>query len=412
MVPLAVLAAFGFGELLEGRREGNGEALRRGFALLPWGALALWAVVQRANVPTAPVLGPIWLAGTFFLGAALLWANLPRWKGPLLAALALAGALLPCALAGFRYPGFSPAASPRWPLSREGGEPGKAPPERIWAPSSPRTGAPLLTPNLNLLSGLPDLRTASVLHPPGALALAHAFGPGGHLGHLFLGWPTAPPELLWFLNVGWVLLPGEGGEVRAERREAGPRAFLCGEVLAVSGEEEARKAFGRLLSEGRLHRTAVVLEEPSLPAVAGEPLPPEASLRWLRYLPERVELQVSSPRPAFLVLLDAFDPRWKAEVDGRPVPLYRTDVAFRGIALPAGSHRVVFRFHPVLGRWGITAGLAAWGLFLGWALGRRSGRLRGPPPLPRGAAGPPGRGLASAPRGRGSGPEGPPAGPP
>jgi len=413
VVPLSVLAAFGFAEILPGEEGGRaGAAWRRG-ALLLWTALTLWALLRRAQVPGAPRLGLLWLGGLLLIGAALLGPKVPlRRRGPLLSALALGGALLPTALAGFRYPGFSPAASPRWALPPGEAQSGPAPPTRFWAPSSPRTGAPLLTPNLNLLSDLPDLRTASVFHPPGALPLAHAFGPGGHLGHLFLGWPAAPKELLSFLNVGWVLVPGEGGEVRALRLEPGPRAFLCTDVLAVSREEEALKAFKRLLAEGNLHRTAVVLGAPPFPAEGREPLPPGAALRWLRYDPERLEVEASAPGPAFLVLLDAFDPRWKAEVDGRPAPLYRTDVAFRGISLPAGAHRVVLRFEPALGRWGITAGAAAWGLLLGWALWTRRRRRRGSPPPLRGAAVPPDRGSGPAPRGPGPGPAGPPAGPP
>lgn len=414
VVPLAILAALGFAGLL-GRRGGDPPlpAALRGTALALWGILTAWALLQRAALPGAPLLGTLWMVLLFGLGAILLTIQQdPKRISLLMGVLALLGALLPQALSGFRYPGFSPAASPRWTLPRGAAGAEEGAPARIWAPASPRTGAPLLAPNLNLLSGLPDLRTASVLHPPGTLPLAHTFGPGGHLGHLFLCWPEAPRGLLEFLNVGWVLVPGEAGGVGVLGLDAGPRAFLCGEVLSASGEEKALEVFGRLLSEGRLYDSAVALGAP--PSLAGgcRPPAPGAFLRWIEDLPERLVLEVSAPRPAFLVLLDAYDPRWKAEVDGRPTALYRTDVAFRGVPLPAGSHRVVLRFEPVWSRRGVTAGVAAWGLFLGWALWRRLGRRQDPPPPPPGDAPPRDRDAGTAPEGHAPGPEGPPAGPP
>jgi uncharacterized membrane protein YfhO len=35
-------------------------------------------------------------------------------------------------------------------------------------------------------------------------------------------------------------------------------------------------------------------------------------------------------------------PQWKAFVDGRPVPVHRANLAFRGVALENGTHRVTF----------------------------------------------------------------------
>ena len=45
-----------------------------------------------------------------------------------------------------------------------------------------------------------------------------------------------------------------------------------------------------------------------------------------------------------LVLGDPWYPQWRVEVDGRPAELLRVDHAFRGVRVPAGSHRVVFTY--------------------------------------------------------------------
>jgi uncharacterized membrane protein YfhO len=39
-------------------------------------------------------------------------------------------------------------------------------------------------------------------------------------------------------------------------------------------------------------------------------------------------------------------PGWVAEIDRRTVPILRANVLFRAVEVPAGSHRVVFRFAP------------------------------------------------------------------
>ncbi len=66
-----------------------------------------------------------------------------------------------------------------------------------------------------------------------------------------------------------------------------------------------------------------------------------------------------------VVLNDIYYPGWIAEVDGRRSPVLRADVLFRGVEVAEGTHRVVFRFAPLmlpnlldavrmLSRWGST----------------------------------------------------------
>jgi len=68
--------------------------------------------------------------------------------------------------------------------------------------------------------------------------------------------------------------------------------------------------------------------------------------RFVSYLPDRLQLQVSARRDALVVLLDSYDPGWRASVDGRPAPVLRVNVAFRAVPVPAGDHRVEMRYRP------------------------------------------------------------------
>jgi uncharacterized membrane protein YfhO len=63
--------------------------------------------------------------------------------------------------------------------------------------------------------------------------------------------------------------------------------------------------------------------------------------------PERVVAEITTANPGILVVMDLHYPGWIAEEEGRPLPLLRADGFFRAVALPAGTHRVVFRYRPL-----------------------------------------------------------------
>ena len=62
---------------------------------------------------------------------------------------------------------------------------------------------------------------------------------------------------------------------------------------------------------------------------------------------DRVEIDAESETGGMLVLHDLYYPGWIAEIDGKPAPILRADVLFRGVEVPPGRHRVVFRYAPL-----------------------------------------------------------------
>jgi hypothetical protein len=77
------------------------------------------------------------------------------------------------------------------------------------------------------------------------------------------------------------------------------------------------------------------------PRMDAPPLPP---VRVVSYAPAHIVLEAETREPAVLVLSDTFDPRWRAWDNGQRVPIVRGDHALRAVFLPAGRHRVEFRF--------------------------------------------------------------------
>jgi uncharacterized membrane protein YfhO len=62
--------------------------------------------------------------------------------------------------------------------------------------------------------------------------------------------------------------------------------------------------------------------------------------------PHQVQVQVEAPTDGFVVLADTFYPGWQATVDGQPVSIWPANLAFRAVAVEAGPHELIFRYHP------------------------------------------------------------------
>ena len=63
--------------------------------------------------------------------------------------------------------------------------------------------------------------------------------------------------------------------------------------------------------------------------------------------------------PGLLVVSEIYHPNWRATVDGEPAPVYRVDVAMRGVEVPAGRHEVRFRYEAGAVGTGLWIGLLA-----------------------------------------------------
>jgi Bacterial membrane protein YfhO len=113
----------------------------------------------------------------------------------------------------------------------------------------------------------------------------------------------------------------------------------------------------------------------STPAVEG----PEGTATYREVSPEDVRIEAEASVPSILLVRNAWDEGWSATLDGRSVPVLRTDGFLQGIAVEAGRHdiRLTYR-EPAIGT-GLALSGIAW---LGFAIalvfvivrGRFSGR--------------------------------------
>jgi hypothetical protein len=167
-----------------------------------------------------------------------------------------------------------------------------------------------------------------------------------------------------------------------ENRSVMPRFFLVPEVRTAPSLTEARSLIGSGAID--FQRTAITDRPVALPAGnAGGILTDDVKVS--RYQPDSLALSIRSSAPALLVLSDNYYPGWKAWLDDVPAPIYRTDIAFRGVAVPPGPHVVRMEFRPIILPVSAAISVATAVLLLALAyLGRAGATVPRPaPPLRR-----------------------------
>jgi membrane protein YfhO len=153
-------------------------------------------------------------------------------------------------------------------------------------------------------------------------------------------------------SVGYLVAPLEGRRDRARRALAGvgndtavfafqgrPRLELLEGLHWVPNETEAWAALASVDSR------SVVATGPG--AATGSPARALGAARVLSPPDEPREvlrLTCEAPRPAVLVVRDAWWPGWSASLDGAPAELLRIDGVFMGVRVPEGSHEVELRY--------------------------------------------------------------------
>lgn len=202
------------------------------------------------------------------------------------------------------------------------------------------------------------------------------------------------------------LTPDPEGPSVSRSTTALPRAFVVHRASVLAGDAEVLEA---ILGPGHPARDAAVpAGELSLPEantgsrqpardtvffsapIGGEleQQPPctGSTARLMASGANFVELTVSACAPGFLVLSDAFFPGWTAQLDEQPVPVLRANHVMRAVRLPAGEHRVVFRYRP--GSFWLGVGISLLALTAGVAvlLWERRTTRRSAPPAPSPAA--------------------------
>jgi hypothetical protein len=154
------------------------------------------------------------------------------------------------------------------------------------------------------------------------------------------------PRLEDFLSVGLATAPGEFTEWKARGSclpliTAGQAPVFLDETYAARRliqQDFDGARFVSLLPETRA--TILVTNQTNARIVAQ------------RVDRRQVEAEVAADAPSLVVIAQSYYHWWRAEVDGRPVPLLKANYAFQAVQVSAGNHQVRLRYED----WGFRMG--------------------------------------------------------
>ena len=118
-------------------------------------------------------------------------------------------------------------------------------------------------------------------------------------------------------------------------------AWFVKGVQVVSSADEEIDALGQV----DLHETAVVREDAPFGTLSGIP-EAGSNITLESYAPNELRYSFNCREKAVAVFSEVYHPSWKAEIDGKPLELFRADWLLRAAVIPEGCGEIVMRYCP------------------------------------------------------------------
>jgi len=357
---LAVLAAARAAEGLDALFEGDRSALRALAVAAGVTFIALVAIAEYKSRHEAPGLEHTLAHGAIGLmcivAAVLIAWRISRaaWRTPVLLALAVAPGVGALGVVAPTAERTVVEDEPPW-VQAIGA---RQPPVRVYRPTlMPDLPAELpdaiatLAGSVGSRWGLALAQTDEPARPPltDRTWLAASHDGGALLERYGIGFVIVPAQMV----AGHPTLGQHGAYALVERAAAPAAALALDWTFSTSPDETLRTLFP---TNGKPLASAIVLAGHGMPSQesTGE-LVPCSIARWEA---GAIDLACTAPEPAYAVVSSSALPGWSVTVDDRDAPWLTADLIRRAVEIPAGAHRVTWRYSAP----GLPLGLALAGL--------------------------------------------------
>ena len=165
--------------------------------------------------------------------------------------------------------------------------------------------------------------------------------------------------ILNMLNMKYFIYPNQqqqGGQpMYGQNTNALGNAWIVPNIRVVANADSAILALGELDT-----RTNGVVEQEFADRVSkNNTVDSNATITFDKYHPEQMEYTYSSSQESNVVFSEVFyDKGWNAYIDNELVDHYRVNYILRGLRVPAGKHKIVFKFEPKTYELGSTLSLS------------------------------------------------------
>ncbi len=146
-----------------------------------------------------------------------------------------------------------------------------------------------------------------------------------------------------------------------------PRAYLAENVVTVPNPEVAAQRLADPAFD--YWNSVLVVGETGLGQ--GNPIEASEFAEVIGRSANSITIQATTVESRLLVLSDAYYEGWRATLNGAPTEIVKTNVALRGVVLPAGTHTIKMDFRPWTFTWGVTISILTLLILMGWGIFNR-----------------------------------------
>jgi hypothetical protein len=162
-------------------------------------------------------------------------------------------------------------------------------------------------------------------------------------------------EVLNMLNVKYVIQTDTSGvAVPAQNPDANGNAWFVSKIQNVNSADEEMKALDELDTKNVAVKSKDTNDknfELSMPFR----LDSLASIQLISYKPNHLKYTSNNSNEGFAVFSEMYYKNgWKATIDGQETGVFRVNYVLRGLQIPAGKHKIEFKFEPEVIKTGST----------------------------------------------------------
>jgi len=163
-------------------------------------------------------------------------------------------------------------------------------------------------------------------------------------------------KILNLLNVKYIIVPTEEGPVAQLNPDAFGNAWFVENLKFVDTPDEEILS----LADTNLKSTAILNSEIKSNINTKIQIDSTARISLISQKPNELIYEASTSKAQFVVFSEMFyEHGWNAYLDGEKVPHYNVDYVLRGMEVPAGQHKISFKFEPQVIKTGSTIALAS-----------------------------------------------------
>lgn len=158
-------------------------------------------------------------------------------------------------------------------------------------------------------------------------------------------------EVLNMLNIKYIIQTDDQGRaIPLENPDANGNAWFIKNLKEVSSANEEMQALDSLKSKFEVVSMDVPIEDFKINDFQVDST---ATISLKTFSPNYLEYESSNKNDGFAVFSESYYKNgWHAFINGKEVGHYRVNYLLRGLPIPAGNHKIEFKFEPQVVAWG------------------------------------------------------------